>query len=126
MRIHLVNNNPNGTFSGKFIELTHFSSLEKNKIKNFINFSHQGKTNADILKKKAYDIYFLKERDNIVLKTLYKTRFSDTPEPCFISTLYDNLENSSINFRNSLKWYYHFKKEHGYFNSFWERLKNGF
>ena len=126
MFIHSISNNQNITFRGKFIEISHFNSLEKNKIKNFINFSLQGKTNADILRKKAYDVYFLKEKNNIILNTLYKTNFSNSPEPCFISILDENLEKSSTAFRNSLKWYYNFKKEHGYYNSFWERLKNNF
>ena len=126
MFIHSISNNQNRTFRGKFIEISHFNSLERIKIKNFINFSLQGKTNADILRKKAYDVYFLKENDNIILNTLYKTNFSNSPKPCFISILDENLEKSSMAFRNSLEWYYNFKKEHGYYNSFWERLKNSF
>ena len=126
MLVSKITQNQNTSFKGKFIQISHFNYAEKKLIKDFINYSYKGKTNASILKKKAYDIYFLKENNNIVLNTLFRQKHSNELEPCFISFLKDDLENSTAQFRNSLDWYRHFKKEHGYFNSFWERLRTYF
>lgn len=123
MQISPIQQNQNQNFQGKFIEVSHFGPKEKNTIKNFMNYVYKGKTNTKVLSNKPYDIYVLKENNNIVLNTLYKTKYKSAPEPCYISTVDDNLERSTITFRSSLNWYKSFKKDHGYFNGFWEKLR---
>lgn len=126
MQISPIQQNQNPNFQGKFIEVSHFGNKEKNIIKDFINYSYKGKTNGNILRKKPYDIYCVKEKDNIVLNTVYNVRHSERPEPCFISFLDENLEKSTVSFRSSLNWFSSFKKDHGYFNGFWEKLRTIF
>lgn len=122
--VNKLNYSQNKTsFNGKFVKLSFFNPAEQVRIDNFIKHSYQGKTNRAVLSSKPYNIYFLKDKGNIIMNTFYERPYLEEPQPCYISTLDEDLEKSSISFRNSLKWYQSYKKEYGYFNGFWEKLR---
>lgn len=117
------------SYNGKFVLAKDLTAKEIELVNKVNNTIIDKKTNVEILRKKAYNIYVNRYKHNPELlecTTYYIDEFTKDKNKCWISFISKDEKEHKNNihfFRNSLEWFKDYKKQHFGYNSWFDLMK---